>query len=342
MSTTLIVLLLAAVIAFWISALCGGGASLILLPLLNILLPISVVPFSLTIGTFASSISRIYVFRKHIYWPIFFWFVPFLLPAVGLGAYLLKFVNPIYIQVLIALFLLINVSELFKTKIETFAVQKHWGIQSGITGFFAGLLSGLTGAVGLLFNRFYLKLGLSKEQVIATRAVNEVFLHLIKLVIYIYIGVYSQSAFILGLAIAAASVVSAVTVKHILPLVSEYWFKKVAYGFMAFSGVILLYNSSSQIVLANNVRFINTYSGNNYEAGLVWQGNHFTLEYSNGGVEFEKSISYNDLPNHLQKRYNDMALVYDDIKLEKVFSMADAEYELHACKGSHHYKFEYQ
>jgi uncharacterized membrane protein YfcA len=71
--------------AFWISAICGGGASLILIPILNLLLPTSLVPFSLTIGTFTSSASRIAVFKQHINWKIFLWFVPFSIPAVLLG-----------------------------------------------------------------------------------------------------------------------------------------------------------------------------------------------------------------------------------------------------------------
>ena len=90
-------LFLGAILAFWISAICGGGASLILIPVLNLLLPTSVVPFSLTIGTFTSSASRIAVFKKFINWKIFFWFVPFSIPAVLLGAYLIKFVNPVYL-----------------------------------------------------------------------------------------------------------------------------------------------------------------------------------------------------------------------------------------------------
>ena len=68
-------LFLCTVVAFWISAICGGGASLILIPILAQLLSSSAIPVSLTIGTFTSSASRIYFFRKHIKWYMFFWFV---------------------------------------------------------------------------------------------------------------------------------------------------------------------------------------------------------------------------------------------------------------------------
>nr|WP_262483889.1 TSUP family transporter [Chryseobacterium sp. ERMR1:04] len=96
----------------------------------------------------------------------------------------------------------------------------------GIIGFCAGFVSGITGAIGLLFNRFYLRFGLKKEEIVATRAANEVFLHLIKLIIYISLGLYSNTALWLGLTIAAATIISSYTVKYILPYLSEFLFKK--------------------------------------------------------------------------------------------------------------------
>ncbi|MEL4403043.1 hypothetical protein AAEJ42_22690, partial [Shewanella algae] len=77
-----------------------------------------------------------------------------------------------------------------------------------VVGFFAGFISGITGAIGLLFNRFYLRYGLTKEEIVATRAANEIFLHTIKLIIYIILGLYSGNAIWLGVAIAVASIVS--------------------------------------------------------------------------------------------------------------------------------------
>jgi hypothetical protein len=156
-------LLSATILAFWISAICGGGASLILIPLLNLILPSSVVPFSLTIGTFTSSASRVAVFKKEIKWKIFFWFVPFSIPAVLLGAWLMKYINPMYLQFFVALFLVTNVTELFRSKNKTDKEEKPYPkYVLALVGFFAGFVSGITGAIGLLFNRFYLRYGLMK------------------------------------------------------------------------------------------------------------------------------------------------------------------------------------
>ena len=94
MVINIFLLFIGAILAFWISAICGGGASLILIPILNLIIPTSLVPFSLTVGTLTSSASRIVAFRKSVHWKIFFWFVPFSIPAVLLGAYLIKYINP--------------------------------------------------------------------------------------------------------------------------------------------------------------------------------------------------------------------------------------------------------
>ena len=231
-------LFLATILAFWISAICGGGASLILVPLLNWLLPTSVVPFSLTIGTFTSSASRIIVFKKDICWKIFFWFVPFSIPAVLLGAWLIKYVNPLYLQLIVGLFLLANLPELFRTKKQQRQEEKPYPkFILAIVGFLAGFISGITGAIGLLFNRFYLRYGLTKEEIVATRAANEIFLHSIKLIIYLILGLYSSSALWLGLTIAIASIISSYTVKFILPYISEFLFRKIGYGAIVVSGI---------------------------------------------------------------------------------------------------------
>ena len=137
-----------------------------------------------------------------------------------------------------------------------------------IIGFLAGFVSGITGAIGLLFNRFYLKYGLTKEEIIATRAANEIILHLIKLVIYIILGLYSKNALLLGLTIAVASVVSAYTVKYILPFMSDFLFRKIGYGAMVISGIVLLTSSSEKIINQDKVQLYTVAKGDKNETSL--------------------------------------------------------------------------
>jgi hypothetical protein len=334
-------LFLATILAFWISAICGGGASLILVPLLNWLLPTSVVPFSLTIGTFTSSASRIIVFKKDICWKIFFWFVPFSIPAVLLGAWLIKYVNPLYLQLIVGLFLLANLPELFRTKKQQRQEKKPYPkFVLAIVGFFAGFISGITGAIGLLFNRFYLRYGLTKEEIVATRAANEIFLHSIKLIIYLILGLYSSSAFWLGLTIAIASIISSYTVKFILPHISEFLFRKIGYGAMVLSGIFLLVGTTQNIITQDKMSF----STNQYnERTIHWRNSNFVLEFAiDDGLEIERPINTSELPDKLKAKYNELLPKYDKILLEKVFKLASKRsYEFYCYKDKKLTKFEF-
>lgn len=334
-------LFLATIIAFWISAICGGGASLILVPLLNWLLPTSVVPFSLTVGTFASSASRIIVFKKNIRWQVFFWFVPFSIPAVLLGAWIMKYVNPLYLELIVGLFLIANIPELFRKKKELKAAQKPYPkFVLAIVGFFAGFISGVTGAIGLLFNRFYLRYGLTKEEIVATRAANEIFLHSIKLIIYIILGLYSTNAIWLGLAIAVASIFSSYSVKFILPYLSEFVFRRIGYGAMVISGIILLVGTTNSIIKQDKISF----ATNQYDERTInWRNSNFVLEFAiDDGLEIERPINFDELPEKLKQEYNRLKPSYDKILLEKVFKVASKRsYEFYCFKDNKLTKFEF-
>jgi hypothetical protein len=317
-----------AVIAFWVSAICGGGASLILIPILNLLLPTSVLPFSLTVGTFTSSASRIIVFKKYINWKIFYWFVPFSIPAVLLGAYLIKYANPLYLQIFVSIFLIANLPQLFISRKQQKKEEKPYPkFILGIIGFIAGFVSGITGAVGLLFNRFYLKYGLSKEEIVATRAANEISLHFIKLIIYLLLGLYSKNAIILGITIAVASIFSSYSVKYILPYLSEYIFRKIGYGAMVISGFVLFSSTFQEIIKEDKISIL----AKKDETTVNWRNSDFVLEYAfDDGFEIERPIKPEELPKSLLLKYNELLPKYDKILLEKVFKFKeDYSYEFY-------------
>ena len=82
-----------------------------------------------------------------------------------MGAYLIKYINPNYLQLIVAFFLIANVPQLFK-KVKNDETDEKASPKYvlAIIGFLAGFVSGITGAIGLLFNRFYLIFGLKKER----------------------------------------------------------------------------------------------------------------------------------------------------------------------------------
>ena len=244
MIITLILIGLVSFIAFSISAICGGGAGLMLIPILGQLLPVSQIPAALSIGTFTSSASRFIIFRKSICWKIVKYFVPSALPAVWLGAYLLKYVNPVYLEIAMGLFLISNLTFVLKKNPQAFKEEQLPNFVLSLIGFSAGFLSGLTGAVGLLFNRFYLRYGLTKEEIVATRAANEIILHLVKIILYILFGLISTKGIYIGVVVAASAILSTWVMKWILPHLSENSFKQIGYFAMVISGVVCYPNQA--------------------------------------------------------------------------------------------------
>ena len=126
-----IILIIFTLLSFLISAICGGGAGLILMPIIGLFLLISYVPAALSMGTFSSSASRIFVFYSKIRWNIVKWFVPAAVPAVFLGVWLLSLINLMYIQLILGLFLLGNLPELLsgqkkKNQIHKLCLIPFW------------------------------------------------------------------------------------------------------------------------------------------------------------------------------------------------------------------------
>ncbi|SFB71268.1 hypothetical protein SAMN05421780_10148 [Flexibacter flexilis DSM 6793] len=335
-----------AVFAFGLSAICGGGASLILIPMIGLLLPVAAIPFTLTLGTFSSSVSRIVIFRKNINWRLFWLFVPASIPAVMAGVWLIRFINPLYLQLAIALFLLSNLYEFFKPKkIATNSLSSNNKKQSPISvvliGILTGLVSGITGAAGLLFNRFYLNYGLKKEEIIATRAANEVLLHFVKIASYLYVGAYTTDSFYLGVGIALASVLSSWVLKYLLPVISERTFRVIGYAAMSASGVFLLLKTSQNIIVQDNILVES--KGNESEIMMNWRDKNVIVEYDwNEGLEIEKDITQQQLPNHLQEKYKKLLTQYDKIALEQVFILNYSRgYEFYCYKNNTLTKFEF-
>lgn len=336
MITSGIILFVCAVLAFALSAVCGGGASFILIPILGWLLPGAQVPAALSIGTASSSISRIVTFHSNIRWKIVIWFVPPAIPAVWFGAWMLTYINPVYLELILGLFLLSNLTLIFKSKKDTVAASsKNNPVTLSLIGLVAGFVSGLTGAVGLLFNRFYLRYGLSKEEIIATRAANELLLHLIKLCLYASFGLLTAKVVGFGLLIAAAAIVSSIFIKWVLPYISENVFQKTGYSAMVVSGTIMFLNASTNLFHQNQMQLSYQQEEAGLETKMQWQQRTFGVdfEYDDGAFEIEYEIKLADLPAKKQILVNQLAQKADKVVLEEVYGIHKHYYEVYVYKS---------
>nr|WP_272867647.1 sulfite exporter TauE/SafE family protein [Nitrosospira multiformis] len=178
--------------------------------------------------------------------------------------------EPMYLELCMSLFLISNLPWLFRKQ-----EQKHvvlfpvppWQLR--MVGFLAGFISGLTGAVGVLFNRFYFRYGLGSHEIIATRAANEVLLHLIKLYLYAALGLFQLKTIGLGLIVALAAILSSGFMKFVLPRVSRGLFMRVGYSAMVISGVLMLNSAIVHIKLANDPHLRVIFLAEELGSGLI-------------------------------------------------------------------------
>lgn len=340
---SLTVIFLFSLISFGLSNIVGGGASIILIPVLAKYLPIAEVPSALVVGTFSSSLSRSYAYFEKINWRLVSLFVPAALPAVALGAYLLAYVDPLIISWICGLFLISNIPLFFRKNSNELNLTFSPVSKRSVIGIavLAGLISGITGAVGLIFNGFYLKCGLSKEEIIATRAANEILLHLVKLIFYINLGLFSQASITIGILIAIAAMLSISIMRVVLPLLSANVFKKIGYGAMACSGVLLLVQTSTTILSEREpaVKLVSVDDG--VEAKFRWAHKIGVLEVEyDGAMSLERVVSINEVPLTVSEKINELSKSFDNFMVEEVYAWNDHYYEVYLDKPGVKEKYE--
>ncbi|AEF99258.1 sulfite exporter TauE/SafE family protein [Methylomonas methanica] len=324
----LLTLFIASFVAFSISAVCGGGAGLVLIPILGFVLPVTQVPTALTIGTASSAFSRIWLFYEAIRWDIFKLFLPTALLGVLIGTWVLSYLDPVYLELCMSVFLVSNLTQLIGGS-KSIAVQRAfspWLLR--LIGFLAGFISGLTGAVGVLFNRFYFRFGLSNQEIVATRAANEALLHLLKLYIYAYLGFLTMQSLQIGLVVALAALLSSRLMKVLLPKLSKALFVRFGYGAMVVAGVLMFNSALVQIKAAHHPDFRVQQLAKGLDASWSWDALIYSLEFKYAeGLEFEKVVPFSDLSADEQAFVYAQQALYAKVIIEKVYTLGTQSYE---------------
>ncbi|MDO7844079.1 sulfite exporter TauE/SafE family protein [Sphingomonas immobilis] len=326
---------IAAFLAFVASAVAGGGAGLVLVPLLRLILPVAAIPGALSIGTAASSISRLYLFRDRIRWDVVRRFVPTALPAAGLGAWLLTRIEPAYVEFLLGCFLLLNLPALFRRAPEPGTETPLPLARLPWLGAAAGLLSGFTGAVGVIFNRAYYRLGMSKDEIVATRATNEVLLHLLKIALYAAFGLLPTSAMVAGALVAGAAILAAFATRPILAMLHEGLFRRAGLLAMVASGVTMFSLSGSQIMAIHQAWVDYVARGDEAEMQLYLAGaRHATIEREDdGSFVIERRVAVADLPRPVAAALPTVARPEAITLVEEVRGFGVRYYEVYHRRG---------
>ena len=298
-----IALFIISAVAFALSAVSGGGAGLIVIPVLGLILAADHVPAALSIGTAVSSLSRIALFFKAIRWQIVLRLVPLALPAAWGGIVLLKQIQPAYLDFLLGLFLLGNLPLVLRHQKRDRKDPEADGMTwLPVVGALAGFISGFTGAVGLLFNGFYHRLGLRKEEIVATRAANDILLHLVKVVLYTVYGLIDQVTLMAGVAVAIAALVSSAAMKAWLHHIPDHLFRRIGHGAAVVAGVAMMALAGHQITMQNDVRFHYVQRMGETELALDWRQHYLSVELENSAeleirhVLKNQDVATNGLP----------------------------------------------
>jgi uncharacterized membrane protein YfcA len=336
-----LIVFVAAFLAFLVSAVAGGGAGLVLVPLLRLILPVASIPAALSIGTAASSLSRIHLFRRAIRWDVVRRFVPTALPAAALGAWLLTLFQPVYVEFLLGCFLLLNLPALFRR--DTGADDAPVPLaRLPILGALAGLLSGFTGAVGVVFNRAYYRMGMTKTEIVATRATNEVLLHLLKIALYAAFGLLPRSALIAGAMIAVAALLASFASRWLLPLMRESVFRRIGLLAMIASGVAMFSLSGQQILRIHDAWIAYVAPDDEHEVQLYWGGaRRFAIEREEEGhVVVERVVASDRLPAAVRAAIPAIAPAHAVTMIEEVVGHGVHYYEVYYRYGARDLKVE--
>ncbi|PZV14746.1 MAG: sulfite exporter TauE/SafE family protein [Pseudanabaena sp.] len=278
--------------AWIVSTLAGGGSPFVLIPLVNLLMGAASVPPVITIGMFFGNAHRVLLFWSEIDWELTAWYAPGAITGAVLGAYTFTKIHLDWMQIVIAIFLIVSavlfglekspekaaaednakhlklvdnskdleeieelieinqlgelseLSDLGQSALIPKAVKSKFQLQAWHimpAGFLKAYVSGLVGTTGPVLNPFYLRYGLVKEKMLATKAAHMTIIHVVKIITYGALAAMSKEQILAGLAIGLAAIPANLIGKYLLSRMSHQQFRQVVLAFMAIGGSWMLW-----------------------------------------------------------------------------------------------------
>ena len=234
----ILIIFLAGLISFSISTISGGGGALMLIPLLNFIVGTTKTAPIINLGAFISRPSRIIIFWKNIVWKVFWYYVPSAMLGAVIAAYFFSEMKIVWLQIIIALFLISTFFQYrFGKKERSFSVQLWHFIP---LGFFVSIVGTFTGGMGPILNPFYLNSGITKEALVGTKAANSFFLGIAQISSYTFFGILTPELWIYGITLGIGATFGNLIGKRLLAKMSNQLFRKLVIIIMVISGVLLL------------------------------------------------------------------------------------------------------
>lgn len=219
---TLAALAALAMVSAGISAVIGMAGGITLLSGMLLVIPrATAVPIH-GVVQLASNSTRLIVFLKHVRWRIVAWFGLAAAPGAALGATVVTAVPDAWLTGGIGAFILVATHAPKAKTARPGGLERAWIFAP--VGLAAGFLGMLVGATGPLIAPFFLRENVLKEELIATKAFCQAFVHLWKLPAFMAIG-FDYGEYTGALALLVAMVIVGTLVgKRLLNKVSERLF----------------------------------------------------------------------------------------------------------------------
>ncbi|MCB1616036.1 MAG: sulfite exporter TauE/SafE family protein [Pseudomonadales bacterium] len=233
---------LSGALAWFFSTLVTGGAATLLLPVLGLVLGAQLVPPVLTVASLIANPSRVALFSAHVDWHILRYLLPGTLIGAVSGGWAFTLLEARWLELLVGLFLVSTVLQYrFNQSARPFTMKTVWFFPLGLV--VAGI-SGVIGAVGPVFNPFFLNHGTSKEALVATKSVNSLAMQVFKLMTYGSLGIINTRILGWGVLLGLGAVCGIFLARKHLVDMSDDRFRQLLYWFMPASGLLMLWKSA--------------------------------------------------------------------------------------------------
>jgi len=200
-------LVLASLLTATISGFLGMAGGMALLAVMTALLPAPVVVPLHGIVQLSSNSTRSLLHLSRVAWPIFAVYAPALVVGVFLASRLYAGISMTWFKPAIGVFLLVFLA--WRRWAPKLRNLPRWTYAP--LGLVTGFLTIFVGATGPFIAPFFLRDDLSKEEVIATKAVCQTVGHLLKIPVFLSVGFdYLPHAGLLGAMIGATIVGTAI------------------------------------------------------------------------------------------------------------------------------------
>jgi uncharacterized protein len=233
--------------ASWtISTMSAGGGSVLFMAAIAPLLRGHAIAPVITVASAVAGPARAILFWRFIAWSVVRWYLPGATAGAILGGWVLTRVSGPLIQLAAGVFL---VSTLWQYRLgsraRSFRMRLPWFLP---VSFVTGSVSAILGASGLLANPFYLNFGLTKETLLATRAVNSLAIQFIKLASYSMFGLLNWHLARHGLSAGAGAAVAVWSTRTMLRGLDQQYFRTFAVWLMVIAGCLVLWQQRAWLL----------------------------------------------------------------------------------------------